>query len=119
MESSNSSPRISLELPVKFRKNYARSLEKGMLRNISLTGAFLQSNTKFERNEKINLEFVVAQRTRTISAKVVWAGPTGVGLMFQHYNNRDVQIIDDLMYFVENHRLERRDVLDTIFRKVS
>jgi hypothetical protein len=116
---STPSPRIPLELNVEFRRSYARANDDGILRNISLTGAFLQTESHFEKNDKINLTFVVSGRTRKISAKVVWTSPSGAGVMFQHYNNRDVQIIDDLMYFVENSRSERRDVLDTIFKKVS
>lgn len=116
---SNPAPRIPLELSVEFRKSYARAADDGTLRNISLTGAFLQTESRFEKNDKINLTFVVGGRTRKITAKVVWATSVGAGVMFQHYNNRDIQIIDDLMYFVENNRSERRDVLDTIFKKVS
>ncbi len=121
MDTSKTNPatRIPLELSVEFRKSYSRAAAEGTLRNISLTGAFLKSESPFEKNDKINLTFVVGGRTRRITAKVIWKTSSGAGVMFQHFNNRDLQIIDDLMYFVENSRSERRDVLDTIFKKVS
>lgn len=118
-QNSTPAPRIPLELEVEFRKSYSRSNNEGILRNISLSGAFLQTESAFDKNDKINLTFVVGGRTRKIAAKVVWVSSSGAGVMFQHFNNRDVQIIDDLMYFVENNRATRRDVLDTIFKKVG
>jgi hypothetical protein len=111
--------RIPLELSVEFRKSYARAADDGKLRNISLTGAFMEADSSFEKNDKLNITFQVGGRTRRNTAKVVWTSTHGAGIMFQHTNNRDLQIIDDLMYFIENSRSSRRDVLDTIFKKVS
>jgi hypothetical protein len=34
-------------------------------------------------------------------------------------NNRDVQIVDDLIYFVEARRSDSKDILDGIFKKVA
>ena len=119
MNTATPSPRIPLDLDIEFRKSYSRSSDDGVLRNISLTGAFIQSESSFEKNDKLNLTFEVGGRTRKLTAKVIWTSASGAGIMFQHFNNRDLQIVDDLMYFVENNRAERRDVLDTIFKKVS
>ena len=118
-ESANPAQRIPLELSIEFRRSYSRSSDDGVLRNISLTGAFLETVSRFEKNDKLNLTFEVGGRARKISAKVIWSTERGAGIMFQHFNNRDLQIVDDLMYFVENNRASRRDVLDTIFKKVS
>jgi hypothetical protein len=94
-------PRTPLYLEVGFKKNYAREEARGILKNISLSGAFLEFRGEdFRANEKLHLRFVV-------------------GIKFMPTNNRDVQIVDDLIYFVENNREGTRDVLDKIFKKVA
>ncbi len=111
--------RIPLELSVEFRKSYSRASDNGRLRNISVSGAFIECDSRFDKNDKLNMTFEVGGRVRKIAAKVVWTNDRGAGIMFQHFNNRDVQLIDDLMYFVENSRESRRDVLSELFKKVS
>lgn len=121
METMNTpAPRTPLHLGVAFKKNYARQLSSGVLKNISLTGAFLECGAEnFRPNEKIQLNFVVSGRERSVSATVVWSKSDGCGLRFNPASNRDVQIVDDLIYFVESNRTDRRSVLDSIFKKVS
>jgi hypothetical protein len=111
-------PRTSLHLEVTFKKNYARQLSVGTLKNISLSGAFLESSSgSFRTEEKLHLTFTVAGRERKIAATVVWVNESGCGVKFHPNSNRDVQIVDDLIYFVESDRHERRDVLNGIFKK--
>jgi hypothetical protein len=113
-------PRTPLQLEVSFKKNYAREESKGTLRNISITGAFLEhSGTSFKANEKMVITFIVSGRERKVPAVVIWANSVGCGLKFAPTNNRDVQIIDDLIYFVESQRSTRRSVIDKIFKKVG
>ncbi len=113
-------PRTPLFLDVTFRRNYARKDTQGILKNISLTGAFLEiSNHDLKTDEKINLTFVVGSRERKIAAQVVWKNSFGAGIKFMPVNNQDVQIIDDLIYYVESKRIGHRGVLDGIFKKVS
>jgi hypothetical protein len=113
-------PRTPLFLEVGFKRNYAREDVRGILKNISLSGAFLEfSGESFRANEKLHLRFVVSGRERKIAASVVWRNSLGCGIKFMPANNRDVQIVDDLIYYVENNRDGRRDVLDKIFKKVS
>lgn len=113
-------PRTPLALEVGFKKNYARDEAKGTLKNISLSGAFLEfQGESFRANEKLHLRFVVSGRERKIAACVVWCNSLGCGIKFMPANNRDVQIVDDLIYYVENNRHDRRDVLDKIFNKVA
>lgn len=112
-------PRIPLELIIEFRKSYSRASDNGRLTNISISGAFIESDSRFDKNDKLNMTFEVGGRVRKIAAKVVWTNERGAGLMFQHFNNRDVQLIDDLMYFIENNRESRRDVLSELFKKVA
>lgn len=113
-------PRTPLHLEVSFKKNYARQASSAVLKNISLTGAFLECRGEsFRANEKLNLTFIVAGRERKIAATVIWTNSAGCGVKFHPTSNRDVQIVDDLIYFVESGRDGRRNVLDNIFRKVG
>jgi hypothetical protein len=117
---STPAPRTPLFLDVTFRKNYARKDGRGTLKNISLTGAFLEvSEHDLKIEEKINLTFVVGSRERKITAQIIWKNSFGAGLKFLPVNNQDVQIVDDLIYYVESKRMGYRGVLDGIFKKVS
>lgn len=113
-------PRIPLAIDVEFRKSYSRQFNKGTIKNISLSGAFLErDNIEFTPGDKLQMTLNVGSRERKLSAEVVWKNPSGIGLKFHHTNNRDIQIVDDLMYFAENKRESQKDVLGDIFDKVS
>lgn len=113
-------PRVPLNLTIEYRKNYARQSEGGNLFNISITGAFLKADVAvLNPKDKLTLYFEVGGRRRKIQARVIWKNQRGAGIVFQPFNSRDVQIVDDLIYFVESSRENRREVLDNIFRKVS
>lgn len=110
--------RIPLALDINYKKSYARQDSKGIVSNISLTGAFIKTETaRLQASEKLCLYFEVSGRRRKIQATVVWINESGAGLSFMPFNNRDVQLIDDLMYFVESSRENRRSILETIFKK--
>jgi len=112
--------RIPATVEVDFRKTYGRSEIQGKLLNISLSGAFLKTTAdELSMSDKINLTFKVGSRERNLTAKIVWVNQYGAGVQFYHGNNRDVQIVDDLMYFIEESRQDRRSVLSNIFDKVS
>ncbi len=121
METMNSpSPRTPLHLDVSFRRNYARQDVSGILKNISLSGAFLEvASHDLRLDEKVNLTFVVGSRERKIAAQIVWKNSLGAGIKFLPLNNRDVQIVDDLIYYVESRRMGQRGILDGILKKVS
>lgn len=121
MSSENAvSPRIPLSVEIEFRKSYSRQGSPGLLKNVSLSGAFVETNDpKLEPNDKLQLWLTVGSRMRKINAEVIWKNITGVGVKFNHTNNRDLQIIDDLMYFAENKRLSQKGLLKDIFDKVS
>lgn len=113
-------PRTPLCLEVSYRKSYGRSDLLGTLKNISLTGAFLEiGHEGLELAEKIHMTFIVGDRERKISAQIIWKNALGAGIKFIPVNNRDVQIIDDLIYYVESKRLGHRGILDGILKKVS
>lgn len=113
-------PRIPLQMQVEFRKSYGRQNAKGLLKNISLTGAFLETETiELAPTDKLVLEIVVSERRRKMIATIVWKNQLGCGVMFQPFNKRDTQIVDDLMYFVQSSRDVRRSLLDNIFKVAS
>jgi len=114
-------PRLPLKLSVEFRRNYARQTSKGTLRNISLTGAFVETidTRELESADKIVVTLVVSGRKRKIPATVIWKNQVGCGIRFKPFNNRDVQLVDDLMYFIENNRESSRSVFDDIIKRVS
>ncbi|MCB0351369.1 MAG: PilZ domain-containing protein [Bdellovibrionales bacterium] len=120
-ETTQPAARIPLQMDVEFRRSYSRSDTKGKLKNISITGAFLELKEVEEimPKDKLLITIYVSGRERQIPAYVVWNSNMGCGVKFLPNNNRDVQIIDDLMYFVENTRSSQREVLDSIFKKVS
>ena len=112
-------PRTLLCLEVSFRKSYARDDASGTLKNISLSGAFLEIvDNNLDLQEKINLTFIVGNRVRKISAQIIWKNSLGAGVKFLPLNNRDIQIVDDLIYYVESKRIGHRGILDGILKKV-
>lgn len=113
--------RLSLQQSISYKKNYARSSDFGTLKNISITGAFLnmENSEHLHIDEKLTLTFSVSGRKRQVSANVVWKSKQGCGLKFKPSNNQDIQIIDDLIYFVESKKENTKSVLDNIFNKVS
>lgn len=116
----NPAPRTPLNIGVEFRKNYAREESAGSLKNISLSGAFLAHREDSLRpGEKLNLTFQVSGREREVAAMVIWSNSFGSGIKFLPNNNRDIQIVDDLIYFVESKRTGTRGILDQIFKKVA
>lgn len=113
-------PRIPLKLDVEYRKSYGRSTEIGALKNISISGAFLEhDNEALKNNDRVAITFKVGGRVRKINAVIIWSNQNGAGIKFLPNNNRDVQIVDDLMYFVESKRENRKTVLDDIFKKAG
>ena len=113
-------PRIPLQMQIEYRKSYGRQNVKGVLKNISLTGAFLETETvELAPEDKVVLEFVVSERHRKMSATIIWKTDRGCGVLFQPFNKRDVQIVDDLMYFVQNRREFRKDLLEDIFKRAA
>ncbi len=115
-------PRLPLQLEVEFRRSYSRREERGRLKNISLTGAFIEFDSPAHAlgpQDKLVIKLLVSGRERSIPASVIWHNERGCGIRFRPTNNRDTQLVDDLMYFIENSRTGQRSVLDTIFKKVS
>ena len=112
--------RYPLELDIAFKKSYARDHTTGTLKNVSLTGAFLEnSSEELDHRDKITLTLNLSGRERNLTATVIWKSGRGVGIRFSPFNNQDIQIVDDLIYFLESKRETRKDVLTNIFKKVS
>lgn len=114
------SPRLPLQMNIEFRKSYGRQNARGVLKNISLTGAFLETETlELAASDKLVIEFVVSERRRKMQATIVWKNANGCGVRFQPFNKRDTQIVDDLMYFVQNRREFRKSLLEDIFKQTG
>lgn len=113
-------PRLPLAMPIEYRKSYGRQNTKGVLKNISLSGAFLETETlELIPADKVVIEFVVSERRRKMACTIVWKNARGCGIQFQPFNKRDTQIVDDLMYFVQNNRDFRRNLLEDIFKQAG
>ncbi len=113
-------PRLPLAMQIEYRKSYGRQNTKGTLKNISLSGAFLETETiELAQNDKVVIEFVVSERRRKVACTIVWKNQRGCGIQFQPFNKRDTQIVDDLMYFVQNNREFRKSLLDDIFKQAA
>ncbi len=113
-------PRIPLQMQIEFRKSYGRQNAHGTLKNISLTGAFLETTShELATEDKVILEFVVSERSRKMAATIIWKSTKGCGVEFKPFNKRDVQIVDDLMYFVQNRREFRKNLLEDIFKQAA
>ena len=119
-EAQTPHPRIPLKLDVDFRRSYGRNGAVGVLKNISLSGAFLEHELdSFKAGDKVQVTFKVGGRARKVSALVIWSNDVGSGIKFLPSNGRDIQIVDDLMYFVESGREDRRSLLDDIFKETA
>jgi len=90
------------------------------LKNISLSGAFLEHELDgVSPGDKLQITFKVGGRTRKVNALIIWMNEAGCGVKFLPTNGRDVQIVDDLMYFVESGRENRRSLLGDIFKETG
>ena len=113
-EDSKPAPRVPLYMDIEYRRNYGRQNEQGRLKNISLSGAFLEvPHSEFLPDDKLVITLNVSGRERKLNASIIWKNENGCGIRFNPFNNRDVQIVDDLMYFIESKRQTRRSVLNS------
>jgi hypothetical protein len=112
-------PRHNVDLAFEFKRNYARQSAKAEVQNISLTGALIKTSVSLKPSEKLNVYLSVSGRTRKVAARVVWVSDLGVGLEFQPFNNRDLQIVDDIIYYATEKNSSTKDLLDTILLKVA
>ncbi len=120
MESaSDKAQRFSVELDLDFKCNYARDYNKATIKNISVSGALITTDTPLKPDEKINVFFKVSGRERKVAAQVIWVGERGAGVKFNHYNNRDLQIVDDLIYFATEKSSSTKNLLQNILSKVA
>ena len=122
METENKpAPRTKLSLNVQFKRSYARSEVTGTLKNLSVSGALLETPdaTSLRANDKIQICFEVAGRKRKVPARIVWSKLNGFGIKFDHQSNRDIQIVDDLIYFVEASSAEKNEALSSLFKLVA
>ena len=121
---------IPLNLDVVYKKSYARHFKNGQLKRINNSEAYLfiekdkfvfnhrkYSDDKKSLNlkDKISIVLKLGERKRTLQASVISTDSYGAKVKFHFYNNRDYQIVDDLIYFIEKSKEKRRQRLDFIF----
>lgn len=110
MEVTKPAPRVELDLQIGVRRLYSRSDTPASLTNISLTGASLALATEgLQPKDKIKLKITVADRVRLIAAEIIWINAAGIGVKFLPKNSQDLQIIDDLIYFVETKQIGKKN----------
>ncbi len=115
-----SEKRTSLFHDVKFRKTYARQNTPAILKNVSLSGAFMvYADTKLQAGDKVSIVLQISGRERNLQAQIIWSNERGSGLKFIPHTQRDVQIIDDLIYFVEEKKIDQKEILGDILKKVA
>lgn len=122
MNTNNKIPakRIPLTKDIEFKKSYARQNSKGILKNISLTGAFIEENNKIlKKNENLVIIFKVNDNNRSIKAHVIWTNEYGAGIQFKYTNQRDHNIVADLIEFVTTKKDKGKITLEDIFKKVA
>ena len=114
------STKVQLSSRISYRHPYARHSRVGWLRQISPRGAFLETaGENTEQIQKLKLVFDVAARRRSIEAQVAWRNHKGLGLRFCHGNKQDMQIVDDFIYFLENSQKNKKNTLESIFKRVA
>ena len=120
---------ISPNLNVEYKKKYARYFKNGRLKDISNSEAYLitkdeecvqkykirNDKTILNLRDKVSVILKLGQRKRILQASVISNNAHGVKLKFHFYNNREYQIVDDLIYFIEKSKEKRRQHLDFIF----
>ena len=109
---------ISPDLNVEYKKKYARHSKMGTLKNISNSEAYLLTkDDSFFLNikDEVSILFRLGERKRIVQASVISKDNHGIKIKFQFYNNKEYQIVDDLIYFIEKSKEERRQSLDFIF----
>ncbi len=119
LDDTKPAKRFSVDLAFEFKRNYARQVCKAEVRNISLTGALIKTELTLKPTEKINVYLSLSGRMRKVAATVVWVGDKGIGLRFQPFNNRDLQIVDDIIYYATEKTTSTRDLMDSILSKVA
>ena len=124
--SSLSAKRLYLKAPIGYRSSYERQNQKGVLKNISLTGAFLEfskSSHSLEKpsykRDKIIIYFSVSGRQRKVFSSIIWKNEKGFGVQFHPTNKRDLQIVDDFMYFTKLKKESKKELFKTILNQLS
>ena len=121
---------IPLNLDVAYKKNYARHFKNGQLKRINNFEAYLfigrdevtldqrtplDDKKSLNLKDKISIVLQLGERKRILQASVTSTDSYGAKVKFHFYNNRDYQIVDDLIYFIEKSKEKRRRRLDFIF----
>ena len=119
MELEKPAKRHRVELKFEFKRSYARQPAQAEVKNLSLTGALIKIDQPLRPAEKISVFLAISGRTRKVNAEVIWAGDGVSGIKFLPFNNRDLQIVDDIIYYATEKSHSTKELLDTILNKVA
>lgn len=111
--------RVKLNTPILFRRPFARFEEKGALKNMSVTGAFLaHQGQPLKPQTWVELILNTGSITRRLKAQVIWTGPHGSGLKFETRYQKDRILVEDFLDQVKLIRQSRWENLEKIWNKV-
>jgi hypothetical protein len=87
---------------------------------VSLTGAFIShQHHDLISGDRVTIELVIGGQKRKIVAEVIWTNSFGAGIKFIPANQKDIQMIDDLIYYLEEKKSSLNSVLGEVLKKVS
>lgn len=112
-------PRTVFNLEVQFRKSYARAISNGRLRNISLTGAYLECTEFFHLQERFQFHFFIGGQLHFVAAETVWRSSNGYGVKFITIKKRDTRVIEDVVQIAESMRYGKQQLLSNILKSAS
>lgn len=112
-------PRTPARMGVEFRRVYGRQVFDGIIKNISVTGVFIEHALRFEKEDMVQIEMCIGNRKKKIKAKVIWSNEMGSGLQFHPKSKQEIQMIDDMIYFIEQRWHEMKGVLNNILIKMA
>ena len=77
--------RFSCSIITEYRALALNRMYKDRITNVSLGGAYIQSNQRFPLNLQINLSFFLPNFEIPIQSRsqIIWAGPKGFGVQFE------------------------------------
>ncbi len=100
-----------------FRPSYARKNYEGMLKHISPEGAFIETNLP-KSTKKLSITLSVANYQRKIDAEIMEHGPKGLNIKFTSLGNKDIQMIDDFMFFEKHNKKSKKNLLHYLLQKL-
>ena len=106
------------KIQVLIRKIYDRKNQPGSIKQISLEQALLSGNLQLEAEDRLFLAIKIGRRQRRLEAYVKKIDSSGTWIQFDLKSSQDLQFVDDLIYFEEQARCWRRQMMHNIFESL-